>query len=73
MKMSESSKSTIHAGAESAVLEPCLAADSLGGQEIEGHSSNELDAAIGIGTGLIGGIAFWILAYLLFGLVTSFA
>ena len=65
--------SNIHAGVNSAALRSNLASNSVRRQGIEDHSSEPLDAVIGFRNGVIGGIALWLLAYLLFSLVGSFA
>ena len=67
------STNSIRAGMESAILESRLVARSARDQKVGDDSGNPFDAAIGIRNGLIGGMAFWTLAYLLFMLFRTFA
>ena len=67
------SMNSIRAGMDSSVAGPRLAADTYRDRGVEGDSGNTFDAAIGIRNGLIGGMAFWTLAYLLLILLRTFA
>ena len=63
MRIAGSNPTVIRAGVDPAVLK----------SRFEDYSNTRLDAAIGIKNGLIGGIAFWVLAYLLYSLFRFFA
>lgn len=68
-RRAESDTSTIHAGMNSAVLDPHPIAHSLRGHETGDYPGGPLDAALGIGNALMFGSIFWILAYFLLRLV----
>ena len=63
MRIAEPSPNAIPVGVDPAVLK----------SRFEDYSSSRLDAAIGIKNGLIGGMALWIFAYLLYSLFRFFA
>ncbi len=63
---------TMHGGSNSAALKSPIIVGSLRDHGVEDHAAGPLDAAAGMKNGLLYGLAFWVLAYLLFSLVNIF-
>jgi len=73
MNSFELNPSTIQARVSSGALQSPPDANSLRSRGHEYHSGDPLDTVIGLRNGVIGGIAIYLLAYLLFSLVKTIA